>query len=195
MELHTETAENRRTRSELDQQVFVCSGGSRGSCRTRVTHERRRAPGFPQPGRTCTFTCKKGSPANPGEPHSCWCCPAPLPTSSCPQKPKRLRPGLQPEGTATVNVSEWKSSERIYPLAAGLDSNFGQDVRVRHFHGYGIRALRPPVSVKLENVCWIFHSAWRGWKSGGWGSGWWDSHEDFGVGVDLRWWWGGGEQR
>lgn len=70
-----------------------------------------------------------------------------------------------------LNFSEWKSSERIYPLAAGLDSNFRQDVRVRHFHGYGIRALCPPVSVKLENVCWIFHSGLCGWKSGGWGAG------------------------
>lgn len=75
----------------------------------------------------------------------------------------------------------------IYPLAAGLDSNFGQDVRVRHFHGYGIRALRPPVSLKLENGCWIF-SFWFVWVEvwGRGGGGWWDSHEDVGVGVDLR---------
>lgn len=99
-------------------------------------------------------------------------------------------PSQPPQATnlhPPLNFSEWKSSERIYPLAAGLDSNFRQDVRVRHFHGYGIRALCPPVSVKLENVCWIFHSGLCGWKSGGWGSGWWDSHEDVRVGVDLRW--------
>lgn len=74
-------------------------------------------------------------------------------------------------------------------MAAGLDSNFRQDVWIRHFHGYGIRALCPPVSVKLENVCWIFHCCLHGWKL-------WDgvsgcrevqSHEDFRVGVDLRW--------
>lgn len=61
-------------------------------------------------------------------------------------------------------------------------------MRVRHFHGYGIRALRPPVSVKLENVCWIFFSlVCVGGSRGAGGGGWWDSHEDFGVGFDLRW--------
>lgn len=42
-------------------------------------------------------------------------------------------------------------------MAVGLDSNFRQDVWVCHFHGYGIGALCPPVSMKLENVCvcWI----------------------------------------
>lgn len=34
-------------------------------------------------------------------------------------------------------------------------------MRVRHFHGYGIRALRPPVSVKLENV--LDFSFWFVW--------------------------------
>lgn len=52
---------------------------------------------------------------------------------------------------------ERKSSESIYPVAVGLDSNFRQDVWVRHLHGNGVGALCPPVSVKLENVgvCWI----------------------------------------
>lgn len=42
-------------------------------------------------------------------------------------------------------------------MAVGLDSNFRQDVWVCHFHGYGIGALCPPVSMKLENVCvcWV----------------------------------------
>lgn len=42
-------------------------------------------------------------------------------------------------------------------MAVGLDSNFRQDVWVCHFHGYGIGALFPPVSMKLENVCvcWV----------------------------------------
>lgn len=65
-----------------------------------------------------------------------------------------------------------KSSERIYPMTVGLDSNFRQDVWVCHFHGYGIGALCPPVSVKLENVwCLLdFIVAVHGW--GGVGSGW-----------------------
>lgn len=49
----------------------------------------------------------------------------------------------------SMALLERKSSERIYPLAAGLDSNFRQDVWIRHFHGYGIGAFCPPVSVKL----------------------------------------------
>lgn len=53
----------------------------------------------------------------------------------------------------SMALLERKSSERIYPMTVGLDSNFRQDVWVCHFHGYGIGALCPPVSMKLENVC------------------------------------------
>lgn len=41
---------------------------------------------------------------------------------------------------------------------------------IRHFHGYGIGALCPPVSVKLENVfvCWISLLLFaHGWREGG----------------------------
>lgn len=62
-------------------------------------------------------------------------------------------------------------------MAAGLDSNFRQDVWIRHFHGYGIGALFPPVSVKLENVfvCWISLLLCIRWREGGQAQ----SHEDF----------------
>lgn len=83
------------------------------------------------------------------------------------------------------HFSERKSIESIYPLAVGLDSNFRQDVRIRHFHGYWIGALCPPVSVKLENVFLFvgFFIAVHGWKVGGGGEA--QSHEDFRVGVIL----------
>lgn len=78
---------------------------------------------------------------------------------------------------------ERKSSESIYPLAAGLDSNFGQDVRIRHFHGYGVGALFPPVSVKLENVfCLLDFIVVHGWRGGGQQVG---GHKDFRAGVTL----------
>lgn len=63
---------------------------------------------------------------------------------------------------------ERKSSESIYPVAVGLDSNFRQDVWIRHFHGYGIGALFPPVSMKLENVfCLLDFIVVHGWKGSG----------------------------
>lgn len=76
-------------------------------------------------------------------------------------------------------------------MAAGLDSNFRQDVWIRHFHGYGIGALFPPVSVKLENVfvCWISLLLCIRWREGGQAQ----SHEDFsgchlggGVGTAIK---------
>lgn len=56
-----------------------------------------------------------------------------------------------------------------------------------------LRDTGPPSSRQRETgKRWIFHSGSCGWKSGGggwgWGSGWWDSHEDFRVGVDWRCW-------
>lgn len=91
------------------------------------------------------------------------------------------------EFNGTFFFLERKSSESIYPLAAGLDCNFGQDVWIRHFHGYGIGALCPPVSVKLENVFWFVGFHCCAWVEGTAGSGWWEaqSHEDFRVGVVL----------
>lgn len=73
-------------------------------------------------------------------------------------------PQITPWATplASLNVcagSEWKLLEKsdrsIYPVAVGLDCNFRQDVWIRHFHGYRIGALCPPVSVKLENVWFV----------------------------------------
>lgn len=88
-----------------------------------------------------------------------------------------------------------------------LDRNFGQDVRVRDFHGYGVRAFFPPVSVKLENVlgffvltCWALVAVHVGGGSGSCGElglavGWEaQNHEEFPAFVFFfcR---GGGEQR
>lgn len=61
-------------------------------------------------------------------------------------------------------------------------------MRIRHFHGNGIRALRPPVSVKLENGGLDF-SVWfcvGGSRGAGGGTGGGTATRTFGVGVELR---------
>lgn len=59
-------------------------------------------------------------------------------------------------------------------------------MRIRHLHGDRIRALCPPVSVKLENVFLFvgFSLVVHGWGGGGAGGGA-QRHKDFGVGVIL----------
>lgn len=51
--------------------------------------------------------------------------------------------------------------KKIYPFSDDLDCNFGQDVGIRHLHGYRIGGVLSSVGMKLENV--FFNCEWMEW--------------------------------
>lgn len=50
----------------------------------------------------------------------------------------------------------------IYPFSDDLDCNFGQDMGIRHLHGYWIWGVLSSVGMKLENVLFYL------WLDGSW---------------------------